>query len=118
MSEYELDDVRVIKLTTGEVVIGFQGSTLESLEENPELDNYLIIRLPYEVETDVTENESGNVSFGVSCYRWMPFIQDDSLLIQKQNIIAIGMPDDDLLGLYTNLIEMMVLGMVGDGEEN
>jgi hypothetical protein len=118
MSEFQLDDVRVIKLTTGEVVIGFQGATTNDLDENPELDNYLIVRFPYQVDCKVLEREQNSPSFGISCYRWMPFIQDDALLIQKHNVIAIGIPDDDLLGVYTNLIEMMVFGMVSDGDEN
>lgn len=118
MTEFQLDDVRVIKLTTGEVIIGFQGSTADDLHENPELDNYVIMRFPHQVECKVIENEDSEPSFGISCFRWMPFIQDDALIIQKPNIIAIGIPDDDLLGVYANLIQMMVFEAVGDGNEN
>lgn len=120
MSDFQLDDVRVIKLTTGEVIIGFQGSTSDDLHENPELDNYIIIRLPHQVECKVIENDGNpdGPSFGISCFRWMPYIQDDALIIQKQNIIAIGIPDEDLLGVYANLIQMMFFETIGDGSEN
>lgn len=120
MSELQLDDVRVIKLTTGEVIIGFQGSTADDLNESPELDNYVIMRFPHQVECKVIENDSetGGPSFGISCFRWMPYIQDDALIIQKPNIIAIGIPDEDLLSVYANLIQMMVFDIVSDGTEN
>lgn len=118
MSEYSLDDVRVIKLTTGEVIIGFQGSTIDDLDENPELDNYIVVRYPYEVQCKMTEKKGQQPSFTINCFRWMPYIQDDALIVQKPNVIAIGIPDEDLLECYTSLIEYMVLGTVGDGDEN
>jgi hypothetical protein len=117
MVELLLDDVRVVKLTTGEVVVGFQSSMREDLEENPELDNYIVLQHPYLVECGVINKSETQPSFAINCYRYMPFIQDDAILIQKHNIIAIGIPDDSLIHCYGSLIEM-AFGMVEDVEEN
>lgn len=117
MVELMLDDVRVVKLTTGEVVVGFQGSMREDLDENPELDNYIVLQHPYVVDCGVVEQPQSQSSFAINCYRYMPFIQDDALLIQKHNIIAIGIPDEPLIHCYSSLIEM-AFGMVEDEEEN
>jgi hypothetical protein len=117
MVELLLDDVRVIKLTTGEVVVGFQGTMGDDLDENPELDNYIVLQHPYVVDCGVINKDDPQTSFAINCYRYMPYLQDEALLIQKHNIIAIGTPDDSLIHCYSTLIEM-AFGMVEDGDEN
>lgn len=117
MVELLLDDVRVVKLASGEVIVGFQGTMGEELDDNPELDNYIILQHPYVVDCGVIDKGNSQPSFAINCYRYMPYIQDEALLIQKHNIIAIGTPDDSLIHCYGSLIEM-AFGMVEDEEEN
>jgi hypothetical protein len=118
MTHFELDEIRVIKITTGEIIIGFQANFSEELQHNPELDNYLVVHNPYQVEYHVEEKEAENSNFIVNCFEWMPFLEDDALLIQKHNIIAIGIPDEHLLTLYTNLLQLRVFDGNSDESEN
>jgi hypothetical protein len=118
MGELQLDDVRVVKLVTGDTIIGFQELATNELHETPELDNYIIVRYAHQVECDPVEDDNGELSFKINCFRWMPYIQDDALIIQKRNIIAIGMPDDNLLGCFTDLLQMSMFGFEGEGQEN
>jgi hypothetical protein len=118
MSELELDDVRTIKLVTGETIIGFQELATNELHETPELDNYIIIRYAHQIECDPVEGDDGEMSFKINLFRWMPYIQDDALILQKRNIIAIAMPDDNLLGCFTDLLQMSMFGFETEGEAN
>lgn len=118
MSELQLEDVRVIKISTGETLIGFLQALSDELEDNPQLDNYVLVRSAYKVEYEVSRDENGEPNMIVDCVKWMPFVQDDALLIQKHNIIATGVADNDLLNCYANLIEIEVFGTYQDEEEN
>lgn len=113
MSEFDIENIRVVKLSTGEVIIGFQGILSDQLAENPELDNYNLIRNPYQVDISVLDEEQPP-AYQINCHRWMPIIEDDVILIQKHHIIAIGMPDDNILNCYVQLLQ---LEMVGEIEE-
>lgn len=102
------DDIKVVKLVSGKTIIGFQiASSIEELHETPELDSYIVIQYPYEIECDPKIDEE---KFSINLFRFMPYLLDDSFLIRKNNIEILGSPDDDMMNCYMMMLQAQLFG--------
>lgn len=120
MIEFKLEDIRVLKLSTGEVILGFYETIEEEQAKAESMQGYIIVRHPYQIAYDIAEDTKNDTDlrFKISCFRWLPFIQDDSLLLQKASIMGIALPEDEILVSYSDLLHAQFSENVEDGQEH
>lgn len=96
-------NLRVIKLTTGEEIIGtvVDGINEASEDENYTLDNLIFVTNPMKI---VSEYDSKSKVHALYLIDWIPSIADNTLPIDKQKILTLGTPNKDLESHYIDII--------------
>lgn len=119
MNHINLENARVLKLATGESVIGIWEAFGDDAKNKGNVERFAILRDPYQIErSEFVSSDGDTTKYEIQCFEWMPFIKDNSLLIQKNTIIAIAMPDDVLLGCYSGLLQMSYMRHPRNEEAN
>lgn len=101
----ETPSIKVIKLTTGDEIIGVvqDGATQASDDENYTLDNLLFITNPMKI---VSEYDSSAKVHALYLIDWIPAIKDTILPLDKQRVITLGSPNKSLENHYIDLVVM------------
>lgn len=95
--------IKVIKLSTGEEIIGIiqDGRDIESGEDGFTVENLLFVTAPLKVISRYDEQLRAHSLY---LSDWVPSIGEDTLPIDKRNIITLGNPNTDLESHYYELI--------------
>lgn len=101
----ETPSIKVIKLTTGDEIIGVvqDGSSQTSEDENYTFDNLLFVTNPMRV---VSEYDATNKVHALYLIDWIPAIKDTTLPLDKQRVITLGTPNKSLENHYIDLVIM------------
>lgn len=110
MEDLHDEYLRIFHLVTGETVIGYN-MPIETSTDDSEVDDFVCVHYPYKILTVKTEDPEhpGNQHFDIELHRWIPCVLDHALLIRKNNIVALGKPDEDMVGCYSNLLQQELL---------
>lgn len=95
--------IKVIKLTTGDEIIGIvqDGRDLESGEDGYTVENLLFVTAPLKVFSKYDETLKAHSLYLTD---WVPAIGEDTLPLDKRNILTLGNPNVDLESHYYELI--------------
>lgn len=101
----EAPAIKVIKLTTGDEIIGVvqDGASQASDDENYTLDNLLFITNPMKV---VSEYDATKKVHALYLIDWIPAIKDTTLPLDKQRVVTLGSPNKSLENHYIDLVIM------------
>ena len=101
MSEEKLgvEDIRIVKLVTNETIIGFYTLNTPSLDEHPELDDFIVVLQPHLLSVESQDDDSVAVNLSA----WIPYAVDEACLLRKANIIAISQPIPEIIEAYLNI---------------
>ena len=95
--------IKVIKLTTGDEIIGIvqDGRDLEREESGYTVENLLFVTAPLKVISRYNETQR---AYSLYLTDWVPSIGEDTLPLDKRNILTLGNPNKDLESHYYELI--------------
>lgn len=95
--------IKVLKLTTGDEVIGIvqDGRDMEAGEDGFTVENLLFLTAPLKVISRYDEKLKAHSLYLTD---WVPSIGEDTLPIDKRNIMTLGNPNTDLESHYYELI--------------
>lgn len=95
--------IKVIKLTTGDEIIGIvqDGRDLESEESGYTVENLLFVTAPLKV---ISRYDEAQRAHSLYLTDWVPAIGEDTLPLDKRNILTLGNPNTDLESHYYELI--------------
>lgn len=95
--------LKVLKLITGDEIIGGirDGSDEQSADENYTLDNLLFITNPMKIVADYDPEQKVHALYLID---WVPAIRDVTLPIDKNKVITIGTPNQDLEQHYVDIV--------------
>ena len=95
--------IKVIKLVTNEELIGVvqDGRDLEHTEDGYTTDNLLFITAPLKIVSTYDELIKAH---SIYLLDWIPSIEDDTVPIEKRQVLTLGTPNVDLESHYYELI--------------
>jgi hypothetical protein len=95
--------IKVVKLITNEEIIGVvqDGRDLGQGDEGYTVDNLLFITAPLKIVSTYDEVIKAH---SIYLLDWIPSIEDDTVPIDKQQILTLGTPNVDLESHYYELI--------------
>lgn len=98
-----MSNLKVIKLTTGDEIIGVvrDGAAEVCDDENFTLDNLLFVTNPMKI---ISEYDAKTKVHSLYIADWIPAISDTILPIDKQRIVTLGTPNKDLEEHYIDII--------------
>lgn len=114
--QVNFDDVRVIKLVSGETVIGFSDEDLDEEFIRFDDEDFLILEHGYSV--DYRWESGKEEGFILTLSKWMPFIDKDTLVLRRESIIAVGFPEKELLESYITLLHQEFGEALDDGKSH
>jgi hypothetical protein len=95
--------IKVVKLITNEEIIGVvqDGRDLDQGDEGYTVDNLLFITAPLKIVSTYDEMIKAH---SIYLLDWIPSIEDDTVPIDKRQILTLGSPNVDLESHYYELI--------------
>jgi hypothetical protein len=95
--------IKVIKLLTNEEIIGVvqDGRDLVDEEDGFTTDNLLFITAPLKIVSTYDERVKAHSLYLVD---WIPSIEDDTVPLDKKQVLTLGNPNVDLEAHYYELI--------------
>ena len=95
--------IKVVKLITNEEIIGVvqDGRDLDQGDEGYTVDNLLFITAPLKIVSTYDEMIKAH---SIYLLDWIPSIEDDTVPIDKRQILTLGTPNVDLESHYYELI--------------
>ena len=95
--------IKVVKLITNEEIIGVvqDGRDLGQVDEGYTVDNLLFITAPLKIVSTYDEVIKAH---SIYLLDWIPSIEDDTVPIDKRQILTLGTPNVDLESHYYELI--------------
>lgn len=95
--------IKVIKLVTNEDIIGIvqDGRDLAQLEEGFTTENLLFITAPLKIISQYDETIKAHTLYLTD---WVPSIAEDTVPIDKKQVLTLGNPNVDLESHYYELI--------------
>lgn len=111
-----LPGIRVLKLITGEEIIGvlYDGADETSQDEEKNYEHLFFIRGPMKVNYDYDEVRQSQIMF---LTEWIPAIVDDVMAIEKNRIVTFGNPTETLEQYYCDLMLVNIDNMVDESEK-
>jgi hypothetical protein len=95
--------IKVLKLTTGDEIIGIvqDGRDMEAGEDGFTVENLLFVTAPLKVISRYDEKLRAHSLY---LSDWVPSIGEETLPLDKRNILTLGNPNTDLESHYYELI--------------
>lgn len=95
--------IKVIKLITGDEIIGIvqDGRDIEQVEEGYTTENLLFITAPLKIISEYDNTIKAHTLFLTD---WVPSIEDDTVPVDKRQVLTLGNPNVDLEAHYYELV--------------
>jgi hypothetical protein len=95
--------IKVLKLVTNDEIIGIvqDGRDLEQVEEGYTTENLLFITAPLRIVSQYDEILKAHTLYLTD---WVPSIEEDTVPIDKKQVLTLGNPNVDLEAHYYELI--------------
>lgn len=95
--------IKVIKLITGDEIIGIvqDGRDIEQVEEGYTTENLLFITAPLKIVSEYDNTIKAHTLFLTD---WVPSIEDDTVPVDKRQVVTLGNPNVDLEAHYYELV--------------
>ena len=103
-----LEEIRMVRLLSGEEVFGIIGSAKDSDGKKLSLDEEIAIHKPMVLQVAPQENQKDPERVNMAFIPWLPMCVDQVFNIPRRNILVIGIPLSEIVDHYKRVTSPII----------